>query len=99
MYNIIDRKSLREEEWFRIEVSIHKENDVLEVRCVYPEHRRMSFDLFSKGVGGLIGRRYYPGGSALSIPLAPYNTDAFEFKASDESGKTVVVYRIMRGRN
>lgn len=96
MYNIIDRKSLREEDGFRIEIEISQDQDILEVQCHYPVHRRMAFDLHSKGSGGLIARRYYPGGSALRIPLGPYNADAFEFKASDESGKTVVVYHIMR---
>jgi hypothetical protein len=96
MYSIVDRKSLRETEGFTVEITIHPEMEILEVQCRYPTNRKMSFDLLSKGSTGLIVKRYYPGGSALSIPLAPFNADNFEFKASDETGKTVVVYHIMR---
>ncbi len=96
MYHIIDRKSLREEDGFRIEVDLQPGQSIMVVYCQYPSHRRMTFDLLSKGSGSLIGRRYYTGGSTLHIDLNPFSADAFEFRASDETGKTVVVYQIMR---
>lgn len=96
MYSIIDRQSYREDEYYKIWVELSSDRNTLEIDCLLPTHRRIAFGLSGRGKRDLIVRKYYHGGSHVAIPLGQIQGDHFTFEASDESGKTVVVYQIVR---
>jgi hypothetical protein len=96
MYSIIDRQSYREDDTYKIWVEINSDRNTLEIDCLIPAHRRIAFGLSGRGKRDLIHRKYYQGGSHVAIPLGSLQADHFTFEASDESGKTVVIYQIVR---
>ncbi len=96
MFSIVESLVYREEEEYSIAPQLNADGRALEVDFSLPANRKVGLALVRTGVRKSDAVTFYKTGERAEIPLQNFSEDSFTLKVSDEDGKPMAEYYLMR---